>query len=96
MMQPRPRPGDESSNPFGEEDWLTRHIREHIVRGNRPDYERALEHSRKCDEIAAKRGPSGILDGLSEEQIEELAVKLVREVRREGNLPRHSIAWPEE
>ena len=94
MVNPQPRRGAEPLDPYAEEDWLIRHIREHIAKGNKPDWERAEQLTREMDEILAEKGPSGALDGQTDEEIGQLAVDLVRQVRREEDLPRASTVWP--
>ncbi len=89
-----PRPGGDASPTAAKEARLIRLIREHIAKGNKPDWERAERLTRRMDERIAKTGPSGMLDGLSDEQVDQLAVAIVRDVRREVDLPRASNAWP--
>lgn len=77
MIQPQEH-GDHGQRDAARSGRLARFIREHIAKGNRPDYELAQKKARELDRMASKLEPLG----LTEDQIDELALELCR---RKGN-----------
>ncbi|MBV9409079.1 MAG: hypothetical protein JO164_09650 [Candidatus Eremiobacteraeota bacterium] len=61
---------------------LHEYVEDRFARGNKPDFESARKHALEFERLCAEDGPSGMTDGLTEDEISELAVAMVKDVRR--------------